>query len=388
MDVSFPGPILLPFLQVTIEQIATGFAEDAIDPAKFGGTPTGAHTFVMDIAAPLLPLLGITLRDDGALGSRAGMTVGGAVVIPGLFEPPFAMTVSGLSGPTRIQLCSKRARTGSGAPSSQPPTIENTTSFGQLDLTGCGVLCGAECRTPEKFQQYLSYPATGSAPETASVRASIPYTAASTMTQPLTMIVRSSRGVRFVDFGLPPKAVTDASDRLLNARDYYILDCPAIVPLDHGRFGMGWGAHGEVLSRPRSRIPAGLPSFTMAAAWLSSSSGWPASMPASSFAFVRPPTRSTWTAGNDGVAVVPVMLPLLAAVQPALLVRADGRSLEGHVAVSSAVFERRFTLPGSLRSGPTRTRSGNTLITTEAADGDVVHTVTALGAVQPLRDAG
>jgi hypothetical protein len=45
------------------------------------------------------------------------------------------------------------------------------------------------------------------------------------------------------------------------------------------------------------------------------------------------------------------------------------------------VFERRFTLPGSLRSGPTRTRSGNTLITTEAADGDVVHTVTALGAV-------
>ena len=87
------------------------------------------------------------------------------------------------------------------------------------------------------------------------------------------------------------------------------------------------------------------------------------------------------TAGSDGGAVVPVMLPLLAAVQPALLVRADGRSLKGHVAVSSAVFERRFTLPGSLRSGPTRTRSGNTLITTKAADGDVVHLVTALGAV-------
>ena len=90
------------------------------------------------------------------------------------------------------------------------------------------------------FQQYLSYPAAGSAPETASVRASIPYTVASAMTQPLTMVVRSSRGVRFVDFGLPPKAVTDASDRLLNARDYYIPDCPAIVPLEHGRFGMGW----------------------------------------------------------------------------------------------------------------------------------------------------
>ena len=381
VNVSFPNPILLPFLQVAIEQIATGYAEDLIDPAQFGGTPTGPHTFVMDIAAPLLPLLGITLRDDSALGSPAGMTIGGAVVIPGLFEPPFAMTVSGLSGPTRIQLCSKRARTGSGAPSSQPPTIENTTSFGQLDLTGCGVLCGAECRTPEKFQQYLSYPATGSAPETASVRASIPYTAASTMTQPLTMIVRSSRGVRFVDFGLPPEAVTDASGRLLNAHDYYIPDCLAIVPLEHGRFGMGWGAHGEVFKPP----PLEDPSWS---AFLHDGGGLVvqlvrvAGLDAGELLRLRSATHTLdVTADSDGVAVVPVMLPLLAAVQPALLVRADGRSLEGHVAVSSAVFERRFTLPGSLRSGPTRTRSGNTLITTEAADGDVVHTVTALGAV-------
>lgn len=383
VKVSLPDPLLLPFfLQGTIEHIAEGYAEDAIDPAQFGGTPTGAHTFVMDTAAPLLPLLGITLRYDSALGSPTGMTIGGAVVIPGLFEPPFAMTVSGLSGPTRIQLCSKRARTGSGAPSSQPPTIENTTSFGQLDLTGCGVFCGAECRTPGPyFQQYLSYPAAGSAPETASVRASIPYTVASAMTQPLTMVVRSSRGVRFVDFGLPPKAVTDASDRLLNARDYYIPDCPAIVPLEHGRFGMGWGAHGEVFKPP----PLEDPSWS---AFLHDGGGLViqlvrvAGLDAGELLRLRSATHALdVTAGSDGGAVVPVMLPLLAAVQPALLVRADGRSLKGHVAVSSAVFERRFTLPGSLRSGPTRTRSGNTLITTKAADGDVVHTVTALGAV-------
>ena len=382
VEVAFPGLLLPGFLQGTIEQIAEGFAEDVIDPARFGGTPTGAHAFVMDIAAPLLPLLGITLRSDGALGSPAGMTIGGAVVIPGLFEPSFAMTVSGLSGPTRVQLCSKRARTGSGAPSSQPPTIENTTSFGQLDLTGCGVLCGAECETPGAyFQQYLSYPATGSAPETASVRASIPYAVASTMTQPLTMVVRSSRGVRFVDFGLPPKAVTDASGRLLNASDYYIPDCPALVPLEHGRFGMGWGAHGEVFKPP----PLEDPSWS---AFLHDGGGLVVQLvrvtglDAGELLRLRSATHALdVTAGRDGVAVVPVMLPLAAAVQPALLIRADGRSLKGHVAVSSAVFERRFTLPGSLRSGPARSRSGNTLVTTEAVDGDVVHTVTALGAV-------
>ena len=59
VKVSLPDPLLLPFfLQGTIEHIAEGYAEDAIDPAQFGGTPTGAHTFVMDAAAPLLPLPG------------------------------------------------------------------------------------------------------------------------------------------------------------------------------------------------------------------------------------------------------------------------------------------------------------------------------------------
>jgi hypothetical protein len=200
------------------------------------------------------------------------------------------------------------------------------------------------------------------------------------MTQPFTLVVRTPRGVRFVDLGVPPKVQIDSSGRILNARDYYIPDCPNVVPLEHGRFGMGWGVHVDVFKPP----PLEHPDW---AVYLQEAGGLVVQLvsvtglDAGELLRFRSATHAIdVTADSNGRVAVPVMLPLSAAVEPALLVRADGRSLEGHVAVGSTVFERHLTLPGELRSGLALTRSGGALVTTRVADGTLMHMVTAFGA--------
>ncbi|MEU4559482.1 hypothetical protein AB0F72_13940 [Actinoplanes sp. NPDC023936] len=367
-----------------VEKIAESLMEDAFDPLQFGGTPAGDHTFVMDTALSSIQFLGVRFRYDTIFGSPAGMTIGGAVTMPGRYEPPFTLTVSALSGPTRIQLCSIGAQTGDGAPSAEPPTISDTTSFGEVVIDGCGAFCGVEVRSPEaSFIQYLSSPDTGSALESATVRAAIPYAVAGVVTQPLTFIVRTARGVRFVNVGVPPKAVTDATGRVLNARDYDIPDCPRVVPLEHGRFGLGWGVHVDVFKPP----PLEDPSW---AAFVHDHGGLivqlvrAIGLDAGELVRFRSATHSIDViADAGGRAVLPVLLPLSAAVEPALLARADGRSLEGHVVVRTVLFERHVTLPGLQRSVLGLTRSGNATIATRAAGRTLVHTVTAIGVVSP-----
>jgi hypothetical protein len=362
-----------------IESIAEGIMEDAFDPTQFGGTPVGDHVFVMDFELPAIPLLGVLFRYDSVLGSPFGMTIGGAVVIPGLYEPPFTLTVSALGGPTRVQLCSMRARTGSGAPSTEPPTVENTTSFGQVDVGGCGAFCGVELRTPVvSFQQYLSIPSVDS--EAVRVRVAIPYSVAGGMTQPLTFVIRTSRGVRFVDLGMPPKVQTNASGRILGARDYYIPDCLTVVRLAHGRFGMGWGMHLNVF-KPRPVEDPDWAVYLQRAGGIIVKLVRATGLDEGELLRFRSATHAIDViADANGRAVVPVFLPLAAAVEPALLARADGRTLEGHVAVDSAMFERHLAIPGTLHSGLGLTRSGGALVTTRAAGRTVTHAVTLIGA--------
>ena len=369
-----------------VESIAEGYVEDAIDPSQFGGTPIGDHVFVLDSTLPAIPLLGVLFRYDSVFGSPAGMTIGGAVVIPGLFEPLLTLSVSKLGRPTRIQLCSKLAKSGSGAPSKEPPTLQNTTSFGQVEISGCGAICAIERRTPgNSFQQYLASPAPGTVLEDATVRVKIPYDVADTMTQPYTFVVRTPRGVRFVDLGVAPKVRTDATGRVLDALDLYIPDCLTVVPLGDGRFGLGWGGGVDVFKPPPIEGPDwGV--FLQQAGGLIVQLVRATGLDAGEFLRFRSGTHAIdVVADAQGRALVPVMLPLSAAVEPALLARADGRSLEGHVAVDSAVFESHLTLPGALQvmrgAGLATTRSGSALVATRTARKTLLHTVTSHGAV-------
>lgn len=378
------------FLEAIAENIAEGIAQDLIDPAMFGATPTGVRSFLIDVPLPALELPGVLLRCDSLLGSADGMTLGGAVVIAGLYEPPFKLSVNALAGPLRMQLCSQLARTGNGARSPEPPTIYNTTSFAQIELDGCGALCVVEQRTPAKpLAKFLAAPALGSPLEEATLRYAIPYFVAVTLAQPLALLVRTPRGVRFIDLGIAPTVQTDAAGVILSgARDYYIPDCLNVVPRHRGGYGVGWGMSvDDFKTRPLEEPDWAV--YLQQAVGLIVQLVRVNGLDAGELLRFRSATHAIDVmADARGRAVVPVMLPLSAAVEPALLVRADGRSLEGHIDVDSAMFERHFTLPGKLRSGLAPTGSGGVRVATRARRQTLVHTLPALGAISRLATSG
>src|SRR5690606_36402995 len=100
------------------------------------------------------------------------------------------------------------------------------------------------------------------------------------------------------------------------------------------------------------------------------------------------------TANAEGRITLPVLQPLQAAASPALLERADGRSLAGHVEVDTAAFEQVATLPGSLMDATT-SRSGGLRIVTRTGLGPMRHSLGARGTLtstalnpQPLPPGG
>jgi hypothetical protein len=375
------------------EGAAESFVEDAIDPADFGGQSIGDHLFLIDNALPAISLLGVVFRYDTVFGSPDGMTIGGVVLIPGLYEPPFTLEAGALGGPTRIQLCSKLARTGSGARSKEPPRLDNTMSYGSIEIVGCGKLCAIEVRTPDpRYAQYISPPGPGAVLEDATLFVAIPYTTAGSMSKPMTLVIRTPRGVRFVDLGTAPKVTTDATGHIEGARDLYIKDCLNIVPFGHSGAGLGWGENGGVDPGIFKNRPPEDPDWTLYAhesggfvVQLLSASG----LDAGELLRFRSATHAIdVVADGAGRAVVPVMFPLSPIIAPALLVRANGRSLEGHVSASSASFEQHLTLPGRLMPGFMISASGQAHVPTHGAGGSVMHTVTAFGVIKQLRHRG
>lgn len=289
-----------------------------------------------------------------------------------------------------MQLCSKLARTGSGAPSTEPPRLDNTMSYGGIEIGGCGKLCAIEVRTPNPaYLQFIAPPGAGTVLEDASLSVAIPYAIAGEMSEPMTLLLRTPRGVRFIDLGTAPKITTDATGRIEGARDLYLNDCLNIVPLDHSGAGVGWGESGVMDVSIFKTRPPEEPDWTQ---YAHASGGFvvqlmrASGLDAGELLRFRSATHAIDVIADDtGRAVVPVMFPLSPIVAPALLVRANGRSLEGHVGVSSASFEQHVTLPGRLMPGFKVSASGQAYVPTHIGDGRVTHTVMAFGIIENLR---
>ena len=112
---------------------------------------------------------------------------------------------------------------------------------------GCGAVCSFAVQTPDgSFQQYLSGPPTGAPLESAAIQAKINYGVADSMTEALTFILRTPRGVRLISLGQAPKAKVDGTGHVVGAIDFYIPDCLYFVPFDDGRSALGWGVNGRV----------------------------------------------------------------------------------------------------------------------------------------------
>lgn len=374
------------------EGVAESFVEDAIDPADFGGQSIGDHLFVIDSALPAIALPGVVFRYDSVSGSPDGMVLGGAVLVAPSYAPPFTLKVGALGAPTRIQLCSKLARTGSGARSGEPPRLDNTLSYGSIEVGGCGKLCAIDVTAPDPaYAQYIGPPGAGSVLEDATLSVAIPYAIAGAMSRPLTLVLRTPRGVRFVDLGTAPKVITDATGRIEGARDYYIKDCLEVVPFGYGGAGAVWGSTGGGGSAVDVDVfktrPIEEPDWALYAL---SAGGFvvqlvrASGLEAGELVRFRSATHAIdVVADSSGRAVVPAMFPLTSLLAPALLVRANGRSLAGHVAVSSASFEQHVTLPGRLVPGFAISASGQAHVPTRGVADSATHVVTAFGILQP-----
>ena len=368
-------------LEEAVEDLAEGIASDLIDPRRFGATPTGERSFVIDLPLPTLAWPGVQLGMDTLEASHEGMTLGGAVRQAAVRDQPFAVTVHKLGSPMRLQTCSELARAGSGARSTERPSIHNTKSYAQVDIDGCGALCAVDQRTPARpLNAWLTLPTPGAPLEAASLRYAIPYDQAMTLGEPLRLVVRTPRGVRLVDLGMAPAVQTDADGVLLGrSHDYYLRDCINVVPGSGA--GAGWGNAGVEAFKTRPIEEPDWAAYLQQAAGLVVQLVTVDGLDAGELLRFRSATHEIdVTADALGSALVPVMLPLAGSVDAARLARADGRSLEGHVAVDSAVFERHLTLAGGLGAPIAVSPSGALIVTTRVRKLTKLHTVTAAGA--------
>jgi hypothetical protein len=354
---------------------------DAI--AGFGGVKTGDQSFVLDTPLPALGFLGSVFRFDDALASQDGMTLGGGVVIFGVFDPPFTFSITPLGKPTRIQLCSRNARSGSGAPSTDPPSVFNTTSFGHVDVGGYGAICAVEVQAPNAaLQIYVSSPPPG--PESASVtiEVAIPYLLTTAMTAPLTLVLRTPRGVRLLDLGMAPKPQVDANGRILDVNAIYIPDCLYLETEGVGAVYLGWGLNtGDIKPHPVDGPDWG--TYLQASGGLIVQLVTLTGLAAGELLQFRSATHAIdVTADAQGRARVPVLLPLSANLGHARLSRANGRGFDGRPTVQTAVFERHATLRGALRGGLEATPSGGVVVTTRRGYRDATHIVRSYGVTE------
>lgn len=184
--------------------------------------------------------------------------------------------------------------------------------------------------------------------------------------QPLTLVLRTARGVRFIDLGRAPPMRIDANGVFLDKIvDVYLNDCLYQVVRDKGADGLGWSVStDEMKTRPIEEMdwtfylqqaPAGLQVQVVRLQGLDAHE---------LLRFHLATHAIDVTADAQGRAAVPVLLALSQTPSPALLARADGRTLEGHFAVESLLFERHVTLPGRVVLPLVLSGSGGLRLTT------------------------
>ena len=227
------------FVPGFIETWAENFVAASVDPAKFGGVPLGDRAFALDSALPAIKLGGSEFLYSGVLASPAGMTIGGPVrlpLMPGLETVELSTTAFGL--PFRLQFCSQLAKTGSGDPI-KGLTINDVKTNARIFLEDAGTFCGFEVISPGAWiNSYIFGPAAGTAGNTHDFSVNVPGGVSGSIKTPARIIVKTARGVRLADLGVPPKIVVDAKGQVTNAIDTYIDDC---LYIDPNNYGLKWG---------------------------------------------------------------------------------------------------------------------------------------------------
>lgn len=288
----------------------------------------GPRQLAVDIPLPQIGFDGHQLRVDELSARSEGATTGGRLLPAVIADPAFGFDVAPLSVPMRIQVGCDRHDT-------SPLTLTNTSTFGEVTLKGAGRLCGYTVVSPTsrtaEVAEHLSAAADPHDPERVTVRAELRYDrAVQLLTSPLRLLVRTARGVRFVDLGTPPAPVLDPEGRLLNAIDLDLGVCNYLdprlkpdqvtveslkpIPVD----GPDWAE----LVTASTRLVVQLVELNR--------------LEPGELVQVRTPTHTVDVSADPlGRAAVPVIAPVDGATVPITFERATRRPLAGHVSVST-----------------------------------------------------
>ena len=393
-DFSLTGPAMRTLrttvhwsLHIDMGDLAPAFIEKAVremievgvflSVVKTGGVPVGDHAFALDSALREVNFSGARFDYGSMLASPAGMTIGGPVrwpILPSreILKP--SVTPFGL--PYRLEFCSILAKTGSGAPH-WSATLDELTTTGRVWLEDGGILCELEVVSPGNWlTQYITGPGAGGSAESGEIRIIVPSKVALGITDPVQVIVRTSRGVRLLDLGVPPAAKFDAAGNVTNAQLNYIDDCLYLPVGPDDPWRINWGDPRDLLIHPTDWL-----------AYAETLNGLDVQLvsffglePGELIQFRSSDHRVDITADRNGLATVPVLLPLAEQTGSAVLTRVNRRSIEGRFTVDSVIFQRQTSLPAGLRSRLASGIDGTARLTTEFEDRIEVHEIDRSGA--------
>jgi len=280
-------------------------------------------------------------------------------------------------------LCSQLAKTGSGDPDRSPLTLNNSFSYGTATFRGTVVMCGFEMISATPGIDAFVRMVPGSDGESFELRVRIPYRLAQNMTAPLQLVVRTPRGVRLVDMGLPPKVEVDPQGHI-EGLDSYVKNCLYF-------FGAGllvWGGlageskHLSVdIFKPPPLEGPGWSEFLGGGHGLSLQLLTLSGLEPGELVQFRSSTHAIdASADTDGGLIIPALLQLQSSLAPALLERASRRTLAGHVSVQTFDFEYIASLPRT-ETAPrlALTRDGRAVIGTRHLGREAWHIIATDG---------
>jgi len=342
-------------LSIDLGEFVPGFIDDYVasliaaqlDPSTFGGVADGPNQFEFDTNLPLLVFGGATLFSSSLVGLQDGMVLGGPVKgIGALSQPALTFDVSPFPGAFAFYWDCL-------AGPAQPPTLGTVTVQASADFSGAGKLCGVDIVSPTGGSLDVTpYLATAPGPGTVTDSGSISFTLSGPASmiiasngQPIEVILRTTRGVRMIDFGVPPKPQFDSQGRVTNAYLQVVRNCPGQpVPWwqRFHRYNPNWsvdppGDWTETLEQAQE-----FESTLVTVTGLQQGEVLTFDQPIDG-------GRSFFTAGADGQVVVPALMATRSFDEGALLSTMNRSSL-GNVALDSVTFSRvaLLSMPGAI----------------------------------------
>jgi hypothetical protein len=351
------------------KEFIDGPVESTMDPKKFGATPAGEHAFTIERVLPNLSFGGAKLLYGSAVASPDGMTIGGPMIAAVVATDMVQSWVTSFGPAMWRWICSRDGRT---EPKLRVRPAEVATSASAGFVDG-GTVCDVEVVSPANQIKQIVW-VNGSV-----VQVTLDGLTALGIGDPVTLIVRTSRGVRFVDLGIPFHVELDKDGFVVNASSFFIDDC-LYVPLGpRDLYGINWGK--ELIS-PEANPQQGI-DWT---SYVAGKAGFDVQLVALSgleagelIQFRSAEHAVDVTADRNGRVVVPAILPVMDAPLGASLIRVNRRAIAGHVTVRAVIFERQAALPAGRSNRLTAFADGIAHLTSAFEDRVEIHQLGPLG---------